>query len=112
MKARVNQTDDIANIEIQINQDNQSQDSAQQELTPWQKIYNEYKSKTEDLKEKYLPLLKKEILSKQSQDPYSLANIFKDIANENIGLARRDDTNASLKLYYYNEESNTPTVSE
>jgi hypothetical protein len=105
MKARVNQTDDITNIEIQVNQDNQVQDSAEQGQSSWQRIYNEYKSNTEILKTKYSPLLNKEILSKQSKDLFSLANIFKDIAEDNIGLARTSDTNQSLKLQYYNDSA-------
>jgi hypothetical protein len=106
MKARVNQADNITtDTESLVNQDNQVQNSAEQTFTPWQRIYNDYKKNTEILKAKYSPLLNKEILFKQSKDIYSLANIFKDIAEDNIVLARASDTNQSLKLQYYNDSA-------
>jgi hypothetical protein len=60
MKARVNQTDDIANIEIQINQDNQSQDSAAARIRHHGRKYmNEYKSNTAGFEGKVLTFIKK-----------------------------------------------------
>lgn len=85
------------------NQGQQLQDSAIQGQTPWQRIYAEYKKNTAGLKEKYARELNREIISKQSKDTYSLANIFKNIANENIRFAQKTDTNQSLKLYHYND---------
>lgn len=110
MKARADKAYDAANVESLVNPDNQVLDVqvlevnvTEQDLTPWQRIYAEYNSSTVSLKEKYNHLLNKEILSKQGKDPYSLANIFKDIAVDNIKLAKDANTNQSLVLQYYND---------